>query len=265
MRIASWSCALVVLASLGCGAVAPDDSDGGSANDGGTRDAADGMAEAEAGWTQCSAPNGLAVCDGPNCPSISDTCNCADDALFGKADGGALSYCVNDAYAQYGSPADDCEFGCLDGNYCMALVWHWPDNFVCSPPDMKRLYEQNGAADRIHYADWSTYTGDALPTPATCPTLPGVPLCGGPCAPCGTAQRCTGRSPLHPYSLCVPEVGNLNPGCSTAKPACPAGHSCFTFKVDSASQPLADSHGYCMPTADCQAAASSLPGGGSCQ
>lgn len=239
---------------LGCGGIAVSPSSDSGINGDGASDAS----FSGDGWTQCSAPDGLKVCGGSGkCSFPEKVCNCVADSTGTHKD---LSACLsNDTIGLLGpDPFWPCRYGCRDGAYCIADV----TNDDCAPENLTRLYVMNGAgADKIRYADESDWTGKFLEVPPTCPSLPGVPLCGGACPPCKTGEACTGRSPLHPYSVCIPQP---NAYCSRAKPACPGGMSCFTFKVQPDAQPIADKAGYCIPTAACQAAASSYPGGANC-
>jgi hypothetical protein len=103
---------------------------------------------------------------------------------------------------------------CADGNLCFLLdprqltAWKYLGQtdafafFVCGGQEYGWLLAQSGHADMVRYADRSAYTNEALPEPATCPSFPGLPLCGGACGSCATGT-CMGRSPRHPYSLCV--------------------------------------------------------------
>ena len=43
-----------------------------------------------------------------------------------------------------------------------------------------------------------------------------------------------------------------------------AGTGCFLYAVEPSAQPLADGNGYCLPIDQCQAMATSWPGGGTC-
>ena len=79
-----------------------------------------------------------------------------------------------------------------------------------------------------------------------------------------------GRSPQHPYSSCawlgeqLPQPYSCKRGDSSS---CYNGNvkkSCFVFKVDAASQPIADQHGICIDTDQCTAAEKLYPGGGFC-
>ena len=135
-----------------------------------------------------------------------------------------------------------------------------PDGWQCLPFDVGQLFAENGAANRVRYADWSAWTGAALPSPTSCPTFNGFSICGGNCTPCGSGNICTGRSPKHPYGLCV---GGTNPGCGSPNWTCPSGQSCMVF-VDPGEQAIADAQGMCFPTAECKAIASSYPGGADC-
>lgn len=209
--------------------------------------------------TQCSSPEGIRVCRGPaNCP-----------------EGGAeCKTCTQQAAAAAGACLESWPFvpkPCwlpADGDAC-ASIFGAPDDLWAVPFSVAELYARNGAgADSVRYADFGLFTGEPLPAPSTCPSAVNVPACGGACGGCPTGRKCTGRSPLHPFGLCVPDspTGFSCTGSSViSKPeSCPKGSGCFTFQVEAKAQPLADRYSFCLPILECVAAAASLPGGGEC-
>lgn len=232
----------------------PSGGDGGTGFDsGGEVDASD------AGWTQCSSPSGYAVCNGPqSCPTGGACQSCANITST------EVVACLNDALASFNATANTCGSPCLDGSICVA--WMDDKTYMCAPFEMGVLFAQNGGSNRARYVDMGLWTGDALPLPATCPAVDGLQLCGGNCGPCPSGQLCTGRSPLHPYSFCVPPNrfacarGSHNCGVDAGT----QGQSCLTFTVQTDAQALADQWGICLPGPLCQAAAAGLPGGATC-
>lgn len=203
----------------------------------------------------CVSPSGYRVCNGPNACPDDQACDCNQKHFTSEP---ALSYCIS-TWSQVFA----CDEGCADGQVC-AVTTLFPDSgrvYFCVPEELGHLFETNGGIDRLRYADWSDWTSAPLPTPPACPTVPGVSLCGGACPTCGLGKFCTGRSPLHPYSICIPEK---NAYCTKASPGCPVGQSCFLFSVQADAQSLADAAGYCMPTAECKAAQGGYPGGATC-
>ena len=246
--------------TMACGGLFQS-SDAGSEKDA----ASDGALAADGGWTMCEAPSGVSICGGPN------LCGAQCKVCF-KTDG-TLSACgdVNYQFIDPNPPTDTllCPDGALN-----ACDWdeYAPECFAgsCVTEDLPKLYLANGRPDLAKYADRSTYTGDPLPTPASCPSMPpGLSLCGGACGSVcwGGDERCTGRSPLHPYSMCVPKQptsfpcarGN-NGYCNSVR----SGFMCLTYEVDQAAQLLADQNSLCVPSTLCQAAAQSYPGGAFC-
>jgi hypothetical protein len=247
---------LAAALSCGCGGRAqgqPPGDDGGSGDDAGLSfDASD------AGWTQCTSPGGYAVCKGPESCSTGGTCqSCSNTAST------EVVACTNEALASFNQTANECGSPCLDGSICVALLDD--ATFFCAPFEMGVLFAQNGGSNRARYADMGLWTGQELPLPTTCPTVDGLQLCGGNCGPCPGGQLCTGRSPLHPYSFCVPpyrfpcSLGSHNCGVDAGT----QGQGCLTFTVEPEAQSLADRWGICLPGPLCQAAAS-LPGGATC-
>lgn len=137
--------------------------------------------------------------------------------------------------------------------------------FLCVDPEVGQLMANAGYPERVRYADWGLWTGAPLPEPGTCPTVDGFTICGGTCGGCPEGRVCTGRSPLHPYGICVtaPLSGNAT-YCGDDKNHCDPGQSCFRFTVEPDAQALADLHGWCFGPDECNAIAAGLPGGGTC-
>jgi len=243
---------IVLAGLLACGGtVASSTGDAGDA-----AAALDGSPPTEAGGT-CVSPGGYHGCGGPNgCNWDDTTCGGCLPETTGHA--GAFSVCEADL-ARTGVLVA-CQEGCSDGDICVEL--DVSPTYSCEPFEVGALFDQNGASDRLLYADWSKWTSDPLPVPTACPSVSGFSICGGACPPCGTGRTCTGRSPLHSSSICIPDPNSY---CSKdGKHKCATGQSCFVWTVQAAEQPLADSAGYCMATAECQAAAAGVPGGGQC-
>jgi hypothetical protein len=252
----------------------------GPTQDGGASQDAYADVWGDGGWTQCTSPDHLAVCGGPDhCSATSAACTLCGRCLLnepGCTSQDPLNACGNDGLlaALGGTSPQGCP-ACPDGMIC--VVWDQQDikynGFTCSPFDLGVLFAKNGAADRVRYADMGLWDGGALPSPpATCPTVPGLEMCGGACGDCpdGGGEFCTGRSPLHPYGFCVPKDPGV--GCTASKDECgiggvvgpEAGVGCFSYTVQPDAQAVANQMGICLPTALCQAAAAGLPGGGTC-
>ncbi len=143
----------------------------------------------------------------------------------------------------------------------------------CVHEDVARLYALNGHPEFANYADRTIYFGAPIPpAPTTCPALAsGLKLCGGACGACAAKEVCLGRSPQHPYSLCVDQAGSQpgDPhGCQRGTGgACSLSgqnRECMTFLVDAASQPTADSNSMCVAPSICEAAQKDYPGGVIC-
>jgi hypothetical protein len=241
------------------GATSDATSGGGGASTG--SGSATGGGGAAGHWTQCSSPEGFAVCNGPHdCPDTPQSgpttgCHCA---TAGKE----LALCLNEALDQppFGFGAT---YVCPDGAIRVNVDPDAPTAYFCLSFDIGILFAKNGAADRVRYADWGLWTGAAIPEPTTCPTINNVNICGGHCGGCVAGDFCTGRSPLHPYGVCLPQHGL--PSCKRQGLACTkAGTGCFLYGVESGAQAVADDNGYCLPIDQCQAMAASLPGGGTC-
>lgn len=130
----------------------------------------------------------------------------------------------------------------------------------CMPYNIGVLFANAGYADWVRYADFGLFTGEPIPAPTSCPTIEGVPLCGGNCGGCPPETVCTGRSRLHPYGICAP-IDTCDPEYDDW---CGAGRGCFMWIVEPEAQALADQKGYCYPLAICQKMAAEVPGGGKC-
>jgi hypothetical protein len=267
LKISSW---LVVAMLVGCGG-----RDSGVPSDGGTDASdADGLAAPdgdEAGWTQCSSPSGYAVCYGPSdCSNSQANGGCQSCSNIPST---AVVGCVNSALIAYGEASDPCSHPCSDGSICVA--WYGASDsasdasFFCAPYDLGVLFAQNGGADRVRYLDMGLWTGDPLPEPRTCPTVPGVSICGGNCGLCPQGETCTGRSPLHPYGFCAVGGGGACPAAGAPTNVvpyggCGSGQGCLNFTVEPTAQALANEWGICLPSDLCNAVAAGLPGGATC-
>ncbi len=236
-----------------CGGTVVGAPDGGDA---GKSDSVDGTA-GDGGWTACSSPSGQKVCDGPS-QCGHDNCACP---VVGPDSPNAVHACVD-------SPGYGEGFGCpyaSDGLICVAPEDARPELFDDAEFDMGVLFADNGAADRVRYADFGLWTGAPLPIPPNCPMLAVAQICGGNCGGCGPNYICHGRSPLHPWGFCLSDTGtdtcNIAKGISCAQP----GNLCFAFAVEPAAQDLANKNSLCIPADVCQDLAANLPGGAVCQ
>ncbi|MCA9621419.1 MAG: hypothetical protein KC731_20500 [Myxococcales bacterium] len=249
--------AIVVGLSLHCGGRAVIDGGGGQAasTSAGSITGAGGTTSAD----PCER-DGFRACNIGDCGA--NACGkegCSGDQEF--LDDGFASLCINDASKQtvFAVPGYFCHQAQHEDDLCAHLLYS-PSGFVLAlPAAAGQLLYNLGAGDQVHYTDHSRYTGEPLPSPTTCPASPGLKLCGASCGSCGNDEVCRGRSPRHPYGVCLP----AEPRNCSANAACFAGEACFIFEVDEASQALADYYGTCVDAAACQA---SLPfaGGAKC-
>lgn len=230
-------------------------SDAAGADDGSA--AGDGMTATDGAASDCVSESGYALCGG--------TRDCFPPQSRGKN-----TPCWDCAAQGYGYQTVVCDNSVVptgeiaglspDGHvYVEAYV---PNAWEPFPFDVGQLFADNGASDRVRYADWSAWTGAPLPAPATCPQPQGFSICGGNCGPCNPGQKCTGRSPAHPYGLCA--TLNSPSWFCQASGSCPTGQGCVVFTVPPADQPIADKGGICFPADVCQAIAAQYPGGATC-
>jgi hypothetical protein len=216
------------------------------------------VGDSSAANSPCVSVSGFAVCGGPNdCfPPSPQTMQsaCGDCSLSPDF---SVTLCLNSAVPNLSSSAfaDDGEVYVED-----ALQGQWD----AYPYEVGALFAANGAADRVRYADWYLWSGAPLPVPTSCPTFSDFAICGGDCGTCDAGDFCTGRSPEHPYGVCLPvptDTTNCDPGHSWA---CPAGTACAVLQSSADGQSEADAHGVCVTSAACTAIAASLPGGAIC-
>jgi hypothetical protein len=259
-RAARWLAAAAMVLAGGCGSVdvqTPAGGAGGSASPASSTSAgAAGAGGADAGWTACESPAGFEVCGASleNCPPDEPGCRvCTDPSL-------PISVCGNDAFYAWGQPVQSCP-GAKDSGVCLNTNGPETGYPIGVPWDIGALYGANGFGTWVRYEDWGLWTGDPLPEPAVCPNLPGINICGGHCGGCPPDTYCTGRSPLHPYGICVPTKLVV---CGVGSLPCGAGLGCFVYKVQPEAQAYADEWGICFPQATCENMAANLPGGGTC-
>jgi hypothetical protein len=168
----SLALAPLVALGVGCGGAVASSADGGGADDSAT----DGtLPPIDGSSTTCVAPSGDSVCGGPNhCASSGPTCSeCAMANLLRGPDD--LSVCAPQFSPQF--------IGCDDGEVMIAIpaTSALPNGTLfCAPFDYGALYAANGWSKAVRYADYDLYNGAPLPTPASCPSVRGLTLCGAP-------------------------------------------------------------------------------------
>lgn len=167
-----------------------------------------------------------------------------DGCLASSAD--TTSLCTTKTFSpSFGIPATDGE---------VYVELRPPSAWAPVPFDVGTLLAQNGAASSVRYADWTPWTGAPLPSPDTCPSFADFTICGGNCGICKNDEFCTGRSPSHPYGICVPN----NIACAQDLWTCPTGRACAFFPETQ------NRAGFCLTTSGCQNAVTEYPGGIEC-
>ncbi len=237
--------------------------------DGGTDGLASESGVDGAGWTECSSPSGYQLCGGSaNCDL---GCGFCANILV------SIGFCGDN-----GVPDPFTNTNCAvvpDGSVCL-VVGSLPDGGTGNDRLMGssiaweagELIYRAGYGDSVLFADATPFDGTPLPQPPDCPSISGLTLCGGACGdtcPHDDAHACMGRSPKHPYSLCVDVAplswnGTPDPHCARDNPPSDGKHGCLIFRDDPASQPIADSNGVWIDLPTCQAAAAGYPGGADC-
>lgn len=153
--------------------------------------------------------------------------------------------------------AQYCDEWCDDGQVCLMQL------ALCVPYPVGYLLERYTSEPPIvALADFSSWSNQPVPSPATCPAFSSFVPCGGPCGYCASGLKCAGRSPLHPFGLCVPYKPDFECSLQTTCPSPTDG--CFIFSVDTAGQSAANVFGRCMPLDECQQIATEYPGGALC-
>jgi hypothetical protein len=207
------------------------------------------------GWTQCKSPEGYLLCQGPSdCPTDATCGTCITSQNPQPNELGVCSSGVEPLTATQCAYAEDGDI-CAEDTFAGGF---WATTF-----DYGVLLAMNGGTDRARYADMGKWTGDALPAPATCPTLTHATLCGGNCGGCGASEICHGRSPLHPYGICISKLGSDSCDAAHNKLCTDTNNKCFTYTIQADVQ--ASAYSLCLPAASCDDLAANLPGGGTCQ
>lgn len=248
-----------LLAAAGCGGETASGGSGGAAAGGaGVDGGTSGAGGADAGSTPCSAPD-WEGCGVPECPGGRPGCQwCGGSEQLGLVFPCAESLDPNERMF---APADGMLL--LDTG---ASFTDLPPVWEQIPFSAALIVASFGQEERLGYADRGKWTGEPIPEPSDCPSFADVPTCGGYCGGCPVGEICTGRSPLHPYGLCIPTTAGI---CSLVPEVngdpCEPDEGCFVFTVEPDHQEVADARGFCLPLAQCQAAAALLPGGGRCE
>jgi hypothetical protein len=232
--------------------------------------------DADASSTPCSA-GGVRIC-GMGCPTLDTTScpgGCQPVSTLSGGDAG-ISVCWSD------DPSADvlCSV-CSDGQACLQRT---PSSLVCVPLDLCAHLWDIGVRDVCRYADKSTYDDEPLATPSGCPADATILVCGGTCTGCpdpGSANRCVGRSPNHPFGICPPDDGAADPNdpssiavCSftndgytvpCVQPGSPDGPvSCAVFQTPASDESVARLYGLCIDQGLCTQMATDFPGGLQC-
>jgi hypothetical protein len=265
---------------LGCGARTPlpgGPGDGGAAFS--SSAGAGGAAQGAGGFPPhppCASADGVRLCgDGcpplpaPECPGFG--CTPTLDRTGDVPSGAGV------CWADVPGDAELLCNACPDGQVC---AYRSADQLVCVSEDVCAALWDLGATDVCRYADKSAYDHRRLQEPAgACPSFEPSPplegLCGGACGGCENGYRCTGRSPSHPFGMCVytgafDAPGGVDP-CARAPDGtmlqtCGAegepGVSCAIFEDALEDEPAAMAYGVCY--GGCAAVAAVFPGGMTC-
>jgi len=259
--IATTSCIPTVLALLliGCSGGAVDGGSGGAAGGGasGGTGGLDAGLDPDAALAECVSEAGVRICGAEaGCFEDGSSCKCLRGWGLSKDPDPIPGFSVcNDVFDII--PIRPCGY-CFDGEVCARL----PTTPFCVPEDLGASLWARGAGDQVLYADYTPYTGEPLPRPSECPApVADVTLCGGSCGGCGPEYFCTGRSPTHPYGICLDlSVFSCNNG-----EDCAQGEACLRLSDGpDALDPLILYPSLCVSQADCPLYESAIPGGITC-
>lgn len=194
------------------------------------------------------------ACGVAECPTMRPGCS-----LCAAAGEGLVSACIESV------SVEDVYYKPADGNLFLALDSDVSVSAIEVPFEATQVVTRFGGGERLAYADRGLWTGAALPTPISCPPpSAGVQLCGGGCGGCPSDQLCTGRSPKHPWGICVDIDAFICAVGNTTNKRCASGEGCFSFVVEPEHQAFANETGFCMSKAVCTETADVIPGGGLC-
>lgn len=249
----SWLMA-VWLASA-CGATSSDPGGTGGGSDGGTPPPDAGLSP-DAKIEDCVSDEGARICGTETgCYEHGASCECEPvPPNSGEGPTVAFGLC-----SDYDLPSRLCGI-CHDGEVCVVLGVDPEFAPMCVTESLGRLFWLHGRGGRVMYADWTPYTGEPLPEPTECPPPNGqVTLCGGNCGGCDAGRVCSGRSPTHPYGICV-EDDLLHCSADGTLFPCNVKERCLMLT----SGPPVPQQFYpslCVEAASCAAQAASVPGG----
>ena len=147
---------------------------------------------------------------------------------------------------------------CPDGALCVMAYGITFSNFdFCFPESVGRMMWLHGQGARVTtYADGTPYTGAPIPKPTTCPPPDGeLRFCGGNCGGCsGLGEYCSGRSPTHPWGICVSDSLSCQKGSD-----CEPMQGCLHLTATLGPPYYIDR---CLT--DCDRIAANVPGGARC-
>jgi hypothetical protein len=273
----AWVGGAVVALAVGCGGRVELDGAPGLAGGGGAQATNSSSSQhGTGGFTPhepCTAADGTRVCGGdascpwlgaPECLGYGCTSALDRDSLEASAAG----VC----WADLPTTGIELCYGCREGDLCLHRT---AEQLICVPAAVCEALWDLGVTDVCRYSDKTPY--DHQPLPSLSGDCPGGSkegtICGGSCPPCHTEDRCSGRSPTHPYGVCAglevhgdpnQPVYRCSPdGKDTTERVCQDDWACMVYDQPT-STPLARRYGICKGMERCLHAAKYLPGGVSC-
>ena len=219
----------------------------------------------------CQLSDGTPTCDVAGCPVRAGCTHLGSECiLFGNETSASgvspFGVCFKDAKKvfTYGT----CTVCPNADDVCTVFAPYDLYNASCARPTICRDLEVAGFTGACLYTDKTKWSAEdpAIGDPGCPAGGRAAGLCGGSCGDCAGSEKCTGRSPLHPFGVCaaLPDLSTnpfpckRNPKSSSEK--CEAG-ACVIFDVQGkGDQNVADANGFCLANDRCIAARTLLPG-----
>lgn len=220
----------------------------------------------------CMFSNGVPKCEATGCtdPPVATCELCVK--FFSDAKLTSFGACskleAEKMWGRYGGST--CSFCLRPDLVCARTKYDLADDLSCVSPVVCEEANKEGLPATCRWTDKSTWRPGATIPAIACPAAgAALGMCGGSCGECTGGNFCTGRSPVHPFGVCVAPnrigpSGSTPNRCRRSMGCTAAGDACLIWAVEPFEQPLADTHGVCVATDRCKSLKASLPGGVRC-
>jgi len=269
MRVLCYALAPLAIAA-GCGGGVSEidfvgrGDNGGAAGFGAGSGSAGTGASAAGGYYSMPVPeacreNGLVSCAAGPCEGICVVGGCSI-GINSTTERNVGRYCKDEKSVGI-SDVETCT-ACSEAAACALLVTGL-SYLTCRPREACQILVEKGMKG-CFYTDTTDYTGEPLPDAVPCPSTGLAPFCGGTCGGCPESAACSGRSPTHPFGLCLPRGRKVGSACA-ASGGCAPEEACFIYDSGPQNTSLyAIDRGQCFPKDTCVDIATRIPGGGAC-